>query len=65
MKSEPRTKIKSAQSRRRRTVTQSISFDWEIYEIMEQERRKFRLEIPRSEFIRKALEEKFTKEGLL
>ena len=56
---------KTTQSKRRATITQSISFDWEVYELMETERKKTRIETPRSAFIREALEEKFQRAGLL
>jgi hypothetical protein len=62
---KPRTQLESTQDPERRTVTQSVSFDWQIYEIMEAARRETRIETPRSAYIRQALEEKFRREGRL
>jgi hypothetical protein len=47
------------------TITQSISFDHEIYGIMEAARYEPRIPISRSGFVRIALEEKFRREGRL
>ena len=63
--SDMATKPKTTQNRKRATITQAISFDWQVYEIMEEQRTKPRIAIPRSAFVRLALEEKFIREGLL
>lgn len=61
---KPRTHP-TTQDPERRTVTQSISFDWQVYELMEAERKKTRIETPRSAFVREALEEYFRRRKLL
>lgn len=55
--------LPTTQSRERNTITQAISFDWQIYEIMEAARAETRIPTPRSAYIRQALEEKFIREG--
>lgn len=64
-KVKPRTKTTTEQSEDRNTITYSISFDREIFEIMEAARRETRIETPRSAYVRAALEEKFKREGRL
>jgi hypothetical protein len=57
--------LETTQDPERATVTHSISFDRQIYELMEAARFEPRLPMPRSEYVRLALEEKFRREGRL
>lgn len=61
----PKTKPRSTQSRAKNTITQAISFDWEVYDIMEAERVKTRIPTPRSAYVRDALVEKFQRMRLM
>jgi hypothetical protein len=47
------------------TKTQSVSFDLEVYEIMESDRCSGRRPVPRSVYIREVLEAHFRKKGLM
>jgi hypothetical protein len=58
-----KAKLETTQSKDRNTITQSISFDWQVYEIMEAARFETRLPTHRSEYVREALVEKFVREG--
>jgi len=58
-KGQPET----TQDTERATITQSVSFDWEVYQLMEKARFEPRIPTPRSAYIRQALEEKFRREG--
>lgn len=59
------TPLETTQDPDRATVTHSISFDRQVYELMEEARFETRLPTPRSEYVRLALEEKFRREGRL
>lgn len=61
----PKKRKQTTQSRERNTITQAISFDWQVYEIMEAERAKTRIPTPRSAYVREALEEKFRRLKLM
>lgn len=72
-KSKKRTRTRpTGQNPDRSTVTQSISFDWQIYELMEEERAAITksgvhgpFEYPRSTYLRQVLTERFKAKGLL
>jgi hypothetical protein len=67
-----RTRPETSQSDERSTITQSVSFDWQIYELMEREREEISksgargpFEFPRSAYIREILAAHFRAKGWL
>jgi hypothetical protein len=60
-----RTPPKPSQNPERNTVTQAISFDRQIYELMEAARFEPRIPTPRSRYVCEALEMRMRREGRL
>lgn len=62
-KLKPKAKPETTQDPERTTITQSVSFDWLVYELMEAARKETRIPTKRSVYIREALEEKLKRDG--